>query len=214
MAQIVLVTGKPRIGKTAFVVEMLMFDEYYKGRKLFTNIRGLDLPHHEPPEGHTWEDLHIWLQWKENIGSLVVYDEVQNLFPQRSPGSKMPENVAWLNVHGHSAIDLIFITQSPKIIDLNLREVVGKHIHIAANKMGGLTRLEWNEVALNPTAQAPNALSSSHKIREEVFQHYKSAEAHTGHSHVKSRWYYAIIFLLIFIPIILGLTGFMGYKMY
>ena len=214
MAQIVLVTGKPRIGKTAFVVEMLMFDDYYKGRKLFSNINGLEIPHHKPPEGHSWEDLNVWLQWKENIGSVVVFDEVQNLFPARPAGSKMPDKVAWLNVHGHSAIDLILITQSPKIIDINLREVVGKHIHIAANKMGGLTRLEWNEVALNPTAQAKNALSSSHKIREEVFQYYKSAEAHTGHGHVKSRWYYVIIAMLIFIPFIFGLVGFMGYRMY
>ena len=211
MAQIVLVTGKPRIGKTAFVVEMLMFDDYYKGRKLFSNINGLEIPHHKPPEGHSWEDLNVWLQWKENIGSVFVFDEVQNLCPA---GSKMPDKVAWLNVHGHSAIDLILITQSPKIIDINLREVVGKHIHIAANKMGGLTRLEWNEVALNPTAQAKNALSSSHKIREEVFQYYKSAEAHTGHGHVKSRWYYVIIAMLIFIPFIFGLVGFMGYRMY
>ena len=214
MAQIVLVTGKPRIGKTAFVVEMLMFDDYYKGRKLFSNINGLEIPHHKPPEGHSWEDLNVWLEWKENIGSVVVFDEVQNLFPARPAGSKMPDKVAWLNVHGHSAIDLILITQSPKIIDINLREVVGKHIHIAANKMGGLTRLEWNEVALNPTAQAKNALSSSHKIREEVFQYYKSAEAHTGHGHVKSRWYYVIIAMLIFIPFIFGLVGFMGYRMY
>lgn len=214
MAQIVLVTGKPRIGKTAFVVEMLMFDDYYKGRKLFTNINGLDLPHHQPPEGHSWQDLHIWLKWKENIGALVVFDEAQNLFPTRPAGSKLPENVAWLHVHGHSAIDLIFITQSPKVIDLNLRELVGKHIHIAANKMGGLTRLEWNEVAMNPTAQSKNALSSLHKIREEVFTHYKSAEAHTGHNHVKSRWYYIIIAMLIFIPILFSIIGFMGYKYY
>ncbi len=214
MAQIVLVTGKPRIGKTAFVVEMLMFDEYYKGRKLFSNINGLDLPHHQPPEGHTWEDLHIWLKYKENVGAVVVFDEVQNLFPTRPAGSKMPDKVSWLHVHGHSAIDLIFITQSPKVIDVNLRELVGKHIHIAANKMGGLTRLEWNEVAMNPTAQSKNALSSLHKIREEVFQHYKSAEAHIGHGHVKSRWYYVIIAMLIFIPILFGLIGFMGYRYY
>lgn len=214
MAQIVLVTGKPRIGKTAFVVEMLMFDDYYKGRKLFSNINGLDLPHHQPPEGHSWDDMHIWLKYKENIGSVVVFDEVQNLFPTRPAGSKMPENVSWLHVHGHSAIDLIFITQSPKVIDLNLRELVGKHIHIAANKMGGLTRLEWNEVALNPTLQSKNALSSSHKIHEEVFQHYKSAEAHTGHEHVKSRWFYVIVAMLVIAPILFCLVGFMGYRYY
>jgi len=172
------------------------------------------IDHHKPPEGHSWEDMHEWLKWKENIGSVVIYDEVQYLFPTRSSGSKMPENVAFLNIHGHYGIDMILITQSPKLLDVNLREVVNKHIHIAANKMGGLTRLEWNEVALNPTQQARNALSSSHKIRQEVFEYYKSAEVHTAHSHVKSRWYYVIIAMLFILPCILGLVGFMGYKMY
>lgn len=214
MAAITLITGKPRIGKTAFAVELLMFDDFYKGRKIFSNINGLEIEHHKPPEGHSWEDMHVWLKWKENIGSVVIYDEVQYLFPTRSNGSKMPENVAFLNVHGHYGIDMILITQSPKIIDINLREVVNKHIHIAANKMGGLTRLEWNEVATNPTAQSRNALSSSHKIRQEVFNYYKSAEVHTNHKHVKSRWYYVIIAMLVILPLILGLIGFMGYRMY
>ena len=214
MAAITLITGKPRIGKTAFAVELLMFDDFYKGRKIFSNINGLLIDHHKPPEGHSWEDMHEWLKWKENIGSVVIYDEVQYLFPTRSSGSKMPENVAFLNIHGHYGIDMILITQSPKLLDVNLREVVNKHIHIAANKMGGLTRLEWNEVALNPTQQARNALSSSHKIRQEVFEYYKSAEVHTAHSHVKSRWYYVIIAMLFVLPCILGLVGFMGYKMY
>lgn len=214
MAAITLITGKPRIGKTAFAVELLMFDDFYKGRKIFSNINGLLIDHHKPPEGHSWEDMHEWLKWKENIGSVVIYDEVQYLFPTRSSGSKMPENVAFLNIHGHYGIDMILITQSPKLLDVNLREVVNKHIHIAANKMGGLTRLEWNEVALNPTQQARNALSSSHKIRQEVFEYYKSAEVHTAHSHVKSRWYYVIIAMLFILPCILGLVGFMGYKMY
>ena len=214
MAAITLITGKPRIGKTAFAVELLMFDEFYKGRKIFSNINGLLIEHHKPPEGHSWEDMHEWLKWKENIGSVVIYDEVQYLFPTRSNGTKMPENVAFLNVHGHYGIDMILITQSPKIIDVNLREVVNKHIHIAANKMGGLTRLEWNEVALNPTSQSRNALSSSHKINPKVFEYYKSAEVHTDHKHVKSRWYYIIIAMLFILPCILGLVGFMGYKMY
>lgn len=214
MAAITLITGKPRIGKTAFSVELLMFDDFYKGRKIFSNINGLEIEHHKPPEGHNWEDMHVWLKWKENIGSVVIYDEVQYLYPTRSNGSKMPENVAFLNVHGHYGIDMILITQSPKLLDINLREVVNKHIHIAANKMGGLTRLEWNEVALNPTSQARNALSSTHKIRKEVFNYYKSAEVHTDHKHVKSRWYYVIIAMLVILPLILSLVGYMGYRMY
>lgn len=214
MAQIVLVTGKPRIGKTAFSVELIMFDDYYKGRKLFSNVKGLKVPHHQPPEGHTWEDLHVWLKYPENVGAVVLFDEVQNLFPARPAGSRMPDNVAWLHVHGHTATDLVFITQSPKVIDLNLRELVGKHIHIAANKVGGLTRLEFNEVALNPTKQSNDAVSSIHHIRKEVFEYYQSAEAHTKHSHVKSRWVMVLIVACCIAPLIFGFVGWIGYKYY
>lgn len=214
MAQIVLITGKPRIGKTAFAVELIMFDDYYKGRKLFSNVNGLKVPHHQPPEGHTWEDLNVWLQYPENVGSVVLYDEVQNLFPVRPVGSKMPDKVSWLHVHGHSAIDLVLITQSPKVIDLNLRELVGKHIHIAANQVGGLTRLEFNEVAMNPTRESRNALSSIHHIRKEVFDYYESAKAHTKHTHVKSRWVTILIVTACLVPFIFGLVGYIGYGFY
>ena len=91
MAAITLITGKPRIGKTAFAVELLMFDDFYKGRKIFSNINGLLIDHHKPPEGHSWEDMHEWLKWKENIGSVVIYDKMQYLFPTRSSGSKIPK---------------------------------------------------------------------------------------------------------------------------
>lgn len=214
MAQIVLVTGKPRIGKTAFSVELIMFDDYYKNRKLFSNVNGLKVPHHQPPDGHTWEDLHIWLKYPENVGAVVLFDEVQNLFPARPAGSKMPDNVAWLHVHGHTATDLVLITQSPKVIDLNLRELVGKHIHIAANKVGGLTRLEFNEVALNPTKQSGDAVASIHHIRKEVFDYYQSAEAHTKHAHVKSRWVMILIMACCIAPLIFGFVGWIGYKYY
>ena len=214
MAQIVLVTGKPRIGKTAFVVDMIMHEEDYKDRKLFCNINGLKLPHHQPPEGHSWEDMYEWLKWEENIGSLVVFDEVQDLYPKRYGNGKMPPNVSFLNVHGHYGIDMIFITQSPKIIDLNLKEVVNKHIHITANQMGGLTRLEWNEAVTNTTSEAKRAVSSVHKINEEVFDYYKSAEVHSHNKKVRSRWWYVLVFGPIVVLFMLSIVGYMGWRTY
>lgn len=214
MAQIVLVTGKPRIGKTAFVVDMIMHEEDYKDRKLFCNINGLKLPHHQPPEGHSWEDMYEWLKWEENIGSLVVFDEVQDLYPKRYGNGKMPPNVSFLNVHGHYGIDMIFITQSPKIIDLNLKEVVNKHIHITANQMGGLTRLEWNEAVTNTTSEAKRAVSSVHKINEEVFDYYKSAEVHSHNKKVRSRWWYVLVFGPFVVLFMLSIVGYMGWRTY
>ncbi|WP_066568915.1 zonular occludens toxin domain-containing protein [Snodgrassella sp. CFCC 13594] len=212
--EIVLVTGKPRIGKTAFVVDLLANDARYKGRKLFSNINGLLLPHEQPPEGHSWEDMHVWLKWPENKGAIVAYDEVQNLFPSRANGAKMSDNVLFLNVHGHYAIDMFFITQGTKIIDVNLRETVNRHIHVAANKMGGLTRLEWAYCANNPLGQAKDAISSTHKINENVFELYKSAEAHIAGERKRSNWFYVIGVMLIVLPLLLCLIGFMGYKIY
>ena len=214
MAEIVLVTGRPRLGKTAMVVDMLVNDPLYKGRKLYSNINGLKIDHNQPPDGHSWNDMHDWLKWPENTGAVVVFDEVQNLFPSRSNGAKMSDNVLFLNVHGHNAIDMIFMTQSTKIIDVNLRETVNKHYHIAKNKMGGKTLMEWNECANGMTKEARSALSRPYHVNEAILDLYKSAEAHTEPDIATSKWKYVLYISPFFVVATLGLVGFIGYKYY
>lgn len=94
----------------------------------------------------------------------MIIDEVQDVWPARSNGSQVPPNVAWLNTHRHLGVDIFVLTQNPKNIDVNLRGLVNKHLHVAKNKLGIRTLLEWKYCANNPLTQAKDAFAKVHKL--------------------------------------------------
>lgn len=222
MAEIVLITGKPGAGKTAHMVHMMLHDPIFKNengelRKVFTNIKGLELPHIEvssiqseqaesTDEKLSFHDVYKWIKQPENLGSIIIIDEVQDVYPSRGNGSKVPENVSWLNTHRHLGVDIFVLTQDPKDIDSRLRNLVNKHLHIAKNKLGMRTLLEWKYCANNPIVQAKDAFAKVHKIDENVKNLYKSAEIHTVNTSKVSKWVYAIPILLVVVPILLYLS--------
>ena len=135
---ITLITGSPGMGKTSLVVSMLM--DQPKDRPIFVDgIPDLKIPHH-PAEG----DVANWHQWLP-VGALLVIDEVQRIFRPRSTGSKVPDGVQAMETHRHNGQDLILITQSPLLLDSNIRRLVGRHIHIKQTPLGRYL-YEWPEV--------------------------------------------------------------------
>ncbi|WII93508.1 zonular occludens toxin domain-containing protein [Kingella negevensis] len=223
MAEIVLVTGTPGAGKTAHVVHLMVNDPIFKdqngeSRKVFTNINGLTLPHihvSTDKEKHpvsteeqlSFHDCYKWIKEPENIGSIIIIDEAQDVYPTRSNGSQVPPNVAWLNTHRHLGVDIFIITQNPKNIDINLRGLVNKHLHVAHNKLGMRTLLEWKYCANNPITQAKDGFSQIHSLDKKVFDLYKSAELHTKNKGKISK----VVFIL---PLALLLMPLMLYKSY
>lgn len=222
MAEIVLITGKPGAGKTAHMVHMMLHDPIFKNengelRKVFTNIKGLELQHIEvssiqseqsesTDEKLSFHDCYKWIRQPENLGSIIIIDEVQDVYPSRSNGARVPENVSWLNTHRHLGVDIFVLTQDPKDIDSRLRNLVNKHLHIAKNKLGMRTLLEWKYCANNPIVQAKDAFAKIHKIDENVKNLYKSAEIHTENTTKVSKWVYAIPIFLIICPVLLYLS--------
>ena len=223
MAEIVLITGTPGAGKTAHVVSMMLNDPIFKNengdlRKVFTNIKGLQLPHvtvsslkeeqtQSTEEKLSFHDCYTWIKKEENLGSIIIIDEAQDVYPTRSNGSQVPPNVAWLNTHRHLGVDIFVLTQNPKNLDVNLRGLVNKHLHVAKNKLGMRTLLEWKYCANNPISQAKDAFSQIHKLDKKVFDLYKSAEIHTENKGKVSK----VVFIL---PLALLLMPVMFYKSY
>lgn len=219
MAEIVLITGTPGAGKTAHMVHMMLHDPIFKTpdgelRKVFTNIKGLELPHiavsslkeelaQSTDEQLSFHDMYTWIKKPENHGSIVIIDEVQDVWPARSNGSQVPPNVSWLNTHRHLGVDIFVLTQNPKNIDINLRGLVNKHLHIAKNKLGMRTLLEWKYCANNPLTQAKDAFAKVHKLDTEVFDLYKSAEIHTENKTKVSKWVFVLPMVLLIMPIAL-----------
>lgn len=97
--------------------EMFKPDENGVRRKVFTNIKGLKIPHthietdakklpKSTDEQLSAHDMYEWIKKPENVGAIVIVDEAQDVWPARSAGSKIPENVQWLNTQasGHRYI--------------------------------------------------------------------------------------------------------------
>lgn len=209
---ITLITGVPGSGKTLMAVSDLAkkVDKEWAGRKIFIHgIPDLTIPTEPIPDGHSIQDMHVWLKWPENNGSILVIDEAQNIFPPRSAGSKTPEIVEWLHVHRHSGVDIILITQMPGRIDKQVRDLVGAHYHIHKTPLGVRMRYFWDYCENNPRTGMKNARPEVYKFDKKSFGLYKSAEIHTKVKTPKSRVLWVIPIALV----VFGMTSYMGYSL-
>lgn len=174
---ITLVTGVPGSSKTLNAIDMVLNDPAFQGREVYAyNIQGLTLPWQtlDTDEAKRWYDLPH--------GSVILLDECQDLFPPEKFGNKVPEHISRLNTHRHLGIDLVLITQHPKLIDTKVRRLVGQHIHYKRQfGMQSATRYTFQECADDPNDY--HALKAATKTRKKfnkkLFGVYKSAEVHT-----------------------------------
>jgi hypothetical protein len=151
----------------------------------YAGIEGLKLP---------WTLLDNPLEWFNcPVGAIIVLDECQNYFRPRAYGKDVPEAVSRFEVHRHHGHDVVLITQNPMLIDVNIRRVAGRHLHIV-RAFGSHKAIvhEWGSVQSEPnhaTAKA-QALDSTFQYPKEDFALYKSAELHTVKRKVPMRiWF-------------------------
>lgn len=166
---ITLFTGSPGAGKTASMVEFL--SKLPGDRPLFVDgLDGLTLP-------HTVVDASNWHNELPD-GAILVIDEVQRVWRPRGPGSKVPDSVAQLETHRHRGIDVFITTQAPRLLDSNVRGLVGRHVHIRDTGILGRYWYEWPE-----TSDAMNWKTCINKKRitlsKKAFALYQSASLHT-----------------------------------
>ena len=166
---ITLITGTPGTGKTASAVDLLLRE--YQDRPLYVDgLADLKLEHH-PLDVLTWPT-------EAPDGAVIVVDEVQRKWRQRGPGSKVPDSVAQLETHRHRGLDFIIITQGPRLIDSNVRALVGRHVHIRDTGFMGRWAYEWPECN-DALAWAKCQNKRRYKLPTKVFDLYKSASLHT-----------------------------------
>lgn len=185
-----LLTGTPGSGKSTFMISFLI-KEIKEGRPLF--VHGIpDLKLHHTPIicesnqcntckkliGDTKDYLHSEnMQNELPEDSIVILDEAQHIYRPRRPGAVVPENVQFLETHRHLGIDIWLITQSPKLIDINCRELVSRHIHVIKG-LTGRKMYEWSLCKTQVQDELHNAVESKHKIDPKVFEMFTSATAH------------------------------------
>lgn len=188
---ITVITGTPGAGKTLYTIEKLLLpqvgktikgrdeqgNEVQHERKVYTNINGLQIEH-ELIDGGENQGLRDWHKWAKP-GSLIVFDEVQKVWPPRPNGSKIPEDVQALDTHRHLGVDFILITQNVLNVDRHIHALGGRHLHVrrVAN-MPLATVYEWDHISRGLLYS--KAISKAPwKYSKKVFKLYKSSELHT-----------------------------------
>ena len=209
---IILQTGVPGSGKTSSIVNMLMTDESYthftdkdgvkKKRPLFVNgIPELKIEHEELTDEQIKEKpFQDFLPY----GSLVIIDEAQRLMGTRSAASKVPPFIEALALHRHHGLDIVLITQHPSFLDSFVRKLVQRHMHVSIKPVGRKL-YEWNECVDQPDSSVniARAIERTFVVPKKSFGMYKSAEVYTK---PKRRIPKSLIFVVLFIPLLIGFT--------
>lgn len=166
---ITVFTGSPGAGKTASLVDFL--SKLPGDRPLFVDgLNGLTLP-------HTVVDANNWSTELPD-GAILVVDEVQRVWRPRGPGSKVPDSVAQLETHRHRGIDVFLTTQAPRLLDSNVRGLVGRHVHIRDTGILGRYWYEWPEC--NDAMNWKTCINKKRiSLPKKAFSLYKSASLHT-----------------------------------
>lgn len=185
---ITLITGSPGSGKTLYCVDKILQplvgasvqstneegESVSYDRTIFTNIPRLLLDH-ELIDAEWLQNLHL----NKVTGCVVVFDEVQRVWPNRPSMSRKPDAVEYLETHRHDGIDIVLMTQNPLLLDPAVRALVGRHLHI--RRLGGFGAAvvyEWDSCsnALNYRAAFTK---TPYKYNRSVFKLYHSADVHT-----------------------------------
>lgn len=195
-----LITGVPGSGKTLKMISDLMNRKDLKDRPLYLDgipeVNGEIIPNLPIPEGETMQTWHKWAP----TGAILVIDECQRVFRPRPSGSKVPDYVAELETHRHRGIDIFLLTQHPRLVDVNVRSLIGHHCHISKTNLGVRRMFEWERCG-DPTSKTDveGAVKSVYTLDKKAFGVYKSAEEHTKIRTKLSRTVYAFPIVLLIV---------------
>lgn len=184
---IIGLTGLPRSGKTLMCVHDILrpmvgtkvsHKEHGKvvehRRVIYSNIDGLLLDH----EKIDADGINTWHEWAPP-GAVLAIDEVQDFWPPRPNGSRVPAYIEKLATHGHGGVDIVYMTQHPMMVDQNLRNLTGRHLHVrrVANLSAAVV-YEWDHCSRQLLYS--NALSKSPwRYPRQGYSMYRSATLHT-----------------------------------
>ena len=195
---ITLFTGVPGAGKTASLVDLLR--KIVGDRPLYVmGLNGLTLP-------HTEVDARDW----HNVvpdGSIVVIDEVQQVWRPLGPGQKVPPDIAALETHRHRGIDFYVTTQNPKLVHANVRDLVGRHIHVRDVGLLGRWWYEWPECS-TAVSWRTAPIKKKFSLPKSAFALYKSASIH-----VKPIRSFPMVIAVLVVAVVAGLgLAYYAYK--
>lgn len=127
---IFLVTGAPGMGKTATALAMLLSMPQYPDKVMVVGVREYK------GKGQYLETLPEDFDFSKYPGFVFLIDEAQDYWPSRVAGYKAPASLDFLPKHRHIGQDFILTCQFPTQLDVKLRQIIGRHVHLKAEALG------------------------------------------------------------------------------
>jgi zona occludens toxin len=202
-----LVTGLPGNCKTLHTISRVRDWAVKDSRQVFYS--GIPLSE-EGKEKLGWLEIDPLKWFEAPPNSIVIIDECQRVFRNRSLGQIPGKHVTELETHRHLGVDLVFITQHPSLVDPAIRKLTGAHRHMVRIwGMEASTVHYWPAVRDNcdKPAQRNDSEKTKWKFDKSVYSLYKSAEVHTVKRTIPKG-----VFMLLLVPVALAGAGFMVYK--
>lgn len=212
---IYLFTGNMGTGKTSRVVSMILNNEdgLFKmkledgtevDRPLyFCHIDGLDKRQFKAHELTEEQIMSAPLRDVIPEGAVLIVDEAHYTYPVRAAGRPVPpyiQELTELRHHGHT---VILMTQHPSQLDIFVRNLVSKHVHLE-RKAIGMKQYSWYKcvTSLDNPAGVSGVEVASWKPPKGAFKYYKSA---SQHQKFKKKVPWAVWALI-------AIIGFVGWK--
>jgi len=207
-----LVTGLPGSGKTLWTLTTVV--AYVEKENKAQSEKGLpprEVYYHGIPEltlagWHLMDSPEDWISLPSH--SIIVIDECQSTFRPRAASVKPPPHISEFETHRHKGLDFFLLTQHPMLVDGNIRRLAGKHYHVI--RFYGFQKStihEFQSVRDNVDKNQKNSISTHFIYPKEVFNWYKSADAHTMKKRIPMR-----MVMLIVLPILVVIVGYFAFQ--
>ena len=195
-----LVTGLPGAGKTLWTLKRVDDLAKAEGREVYYHgIPDLILPWHKMESPEDWINLPP--------KSIIVIDECQSTFRPRAASVKPPPYIAEFETHRHKGLDFFLLTQHPMLVDGNIRRLAGKHFHVV--RFYGFQKStvhEFQSCRDNVDKSQKNSIATHFVFPKDVYNWYKSADAHTIKKRIPMR-----MIMIVLLPLLLIVVGYFLY---
>jgi len=217
-----LITGRPGHGKNIYALTFLekeQFINYDKESKTFSStidrplffiaFDGINIVDSTTAK---YEDLDNLPTDQEHDNtskfpdnSVIVIDEAHRYSPKSTNKEGFTSFVSFLKIHRHYGFDFIFITQSQKDLNIDIRNLVENHFRV--NRPFGTQKSFVNHYLGAETSENKQPVKQSSKpfvLDKRFFEVYKSASIHNYKSSIPKKYYVFILFFILFIGFIIS----------
>ena len=217
-----LITGRPGHGKNIYALTFLEqqeFINYDKETKTFSStidrplffiaFDGINIVDSTTAKYEDLDDLPTDQENDNNSkfpdNSVIVIDEAHRYSPKSTNKEGFTSFVSFLKIHRHYGFDFIFIIQSQKDLNIDIRNLVENHFRV--NRPFGTQKSFVNHYLGAETSENKQPVKQSSKpfvLDKRFFEVYKSASIHNYKSSIPKKYYIFIVLFIIFIGFVIS----------